>query len=38
MNRRKHWNCEGLLWWAVGLDAESLRRLNLKDQAFKEKR
>lgn len=37
MNRRKVWNCE-ILWWQINLDKEMVRRLRLKDQAFKEKK
>lgn len=38
MNRRKYWNCEGVLWWFERLvDEECFRRLALKDQAEKKK-
>lgn len=38
LNRRKHWNCEGILWWFKELvDGECFRRLALKDQAEKKK-
>ena len=38
VNKRAHWNCEGLLWWAKDLDKESIRRLCLIDNPMKEQK